>query len=85
MAAAYNPHDGFYYDVFSAEDAHYISLGRPDLVPGVRMCKPPVTEVKPPEKPLSTSVADPDGIRWHAASAEDAYYISIGRRDLAIG
>lgn len=30
-------------------------------------------------------VADPDGIRWDADSAEDAYYISIGRHDLVPG
>jgi hypothetical protein len=40
---------------------------------------------RPVERPLPIGTLAPDGTRWEAHSAEDAFFISIGRRDLAPG
>ncbi|MBZ0189922.1 MAG: hypothetical protein K8F91_26990 [Candidatus Obscuribacterales bacterium] len=85
MAATYNPKDGEYYDVFTAEDAYYISLGRRDLVPGARIVPKP-TLARPVTQKVRRGTLDPStGEYYHANSAEDAYFISLGRRDLAPG
>lgn len=84
MAATYNPKDGLYYDAESAEDAHYVRMGRPDLVPGIRTVAAP-RPAAPSTPTVLRGTPAPDGTRWEADSAEDAFFISLGRSDLVPG
>jgi hypothetical protein len=79
---AFNPKDQKYYAAETAEDAHYISLGRTDLVPGTYEVKAPRAAVDP--KFFSATKA-PNGHYYEAMTAEDAFYISRGRTDLVPG
>lgn len=81
-----DPKTGLYWEANSAEDAYYIGLGRPDLAPGSQCVGySPVQRPAPtPPEPVVEGVLNPyDGQRYFAADAESAYYIRLGRPDLA--
>ena len=56
-----------------------------ERTPLVAMCLLTLLDMRTADGISPTAVKDPSGHYYKARSAEDAFYISIGRSDLAIG
>ncbi|MBZ0188259.1 MAG: hypothetical protein K8F91_18560 [Candidatus Obscuribacterales bacterium] len=81
LRAVFCPKDGKYYKAFSEAESRAIQQGRLDLVPHAY----PMFEDAPGVNRYHGTVNPKTGAEYVANSAEDHYFISSGRPDLAIG